>query len=99
MAAEVAVAARSVPVGAVPGVAALRRTPAEAGHRLEDGGAAIAATLAAGCADKPRLNVGQPEAIRPLIPADRKGVATAIVRTIDQQPTDTLGTHVCEPAS
>ena len=98
MAAEVAVAARSVTVRAVPVVAALRRTPAEAGHRLEDGGATVSATLAAGGADKPRLNVGQPE-LRPLIPADRKGVATAIVRTIDQQPTDTLGTHVCEPAS
>ena len=37
-------AARSVPVRAVPVVAALRRTPAEAGHRLEGGGATTSAT-------------------------------------------------------
>ena len=55
MAAEVAVAV----------VSALGRTPAEAGHRLEDGGATVSAMLATDCSDEPRLNVGQSDFIRP----------------------------------
>ena len=77
-------------------VSALGRTPAEAGHRLEDGGATISATLATDCSDKPRLYVGQPEITGPAITGDRNRMAAAIVGAIDHQATHTLGAHVGE---
>src|SRR6266478_3151175 len=40
----------------------------------------VGTSLAAGLANEPRLEIGQPETIRPLVRADRYRVAAAIVR-------------------
>jgi hypothetical protein len=57
----------------------------------------IRATVATSCADEPRLNVGQPDIIRPVVAADGDRM-TAIVRAIDQQTVRALGAHVGEGA-
>src|SRR3974390_1912720 len=54
----------------------------------------ISATMAAGATDEPRLNVGQPGIVRPVVAVDRNRMAAVMVRAIDQQAAHTLGTHV-----
>jgi hypothetical protein len=52
----------------------------------------VGASLAARLAHETRLQVGEPDVIRPLICADRDRVAAMIVRAIDQETA-----HVCVP--
>jgi hypothetical protein len=73
---------------------AVRRTPAEAGHRLEDGDATISTTLAAALTNEARLKIGQAQIIGPGIAADGNGVAAALVCAVDQQPAHTHVAHV-----
>jgi hypothetical protein len=44
----------------------------------------ISASLAAGLAGKARLDVGQPNVIRPSVAADRCPMAAFVIRAIDQ---------------
>jgi len=44
----------------------------------------VSASLAAGFAYEPRLEIGKPDVIWPLLCADRDRVAAMIVRAIDQ---------------
>jgi hypothetical protein len=50
--------------------------------------------MAAGPADKPRLNIGQPNVIRPKIAADGDRVAAAVVDAIDKQPANAAFGHL-----
>jgi hypothetical protein len=52
--------------------------------------------MAAGCADEPRLNVGQPGIIRPAVTAERNRMAARIVCAVDQQAAHALLAHVGE---
>jgi hypothetical protein len=47
-------------------------------HAIPQVGSHISAAMAAGCAGETRLNVGQPDIIRPAVAADRDGMAAAI---------------------
>src|ERR1700737_2316853 len=51
---------------------------------------------AASLADKSRLQIGQPDVIRPSIAAGCYRMATLIVRAIDQEATDAGGPHLPE---
>ena len=50
--------------------------------------------MAAGSADEPGLNVGQPGIIWPVVAVNRNRMAAAVVSAIDQQPTHALFAHV-----
>jgi hypothetical protein len=73
------------------------RAPARAGLHVPieirpDIGAAPAASLTG----KPRLNIGQPDVIRPSIAADRCVVAAMIIGTVDQETANASGAHFSE---
>ena len=44
----------------------------------------VGAALAAGLADEPIFDVGEPDIVRPLIATDRDGVAALVIRAINQ---------------
>ena len=56
----------------------------------------ICAALAADPAAKPRLNIGQPEIIRPVVGTNGHRVAAAEVGAIDKQSTNAHIAHFCE---
>jgi hypothetical protein len=56
----------------------------------------VGTSLAAGFAHEPRLEIGKPDVIGPLVRADRDRVAAMIVRAIDQDPAHAGGTDFCE---
>jgi hypothetical protein len=56
----------------------------------------VGASLAAGLTYEPRLQIGKPDVIRPLIRADRDRMAATIVRTIDQETAHAGGAHLSE---
>ena len=49
-----------------------------------EAGPHVGAALAAGLADEPIFDVGEPDIVRPLIAADRDVVAALVIRAIDQ---------------
>jgi hypothetical protein len=56
----------------------------------------ISASLAAGLAGEPGLDVREPDVIGPTVPADRNPVAAMVVRAIDQETANARGTHFSE---
>jgi hypothetical protein len=56
----------------------------------------ISASLAAALADEARLDVGQPDAIRPSVAADRCPTAAPVIRAIDQEAANASGAHFAE---
>ena len=56
----------------------------------------ISASLATTPADELRLDVGQPNVIRPPISGDRCPMAAVIVRAIDQEAAHAGGAHLSE---
>jgi hypothetical protein len=58
--------------------------------------AEIRAPLAAGLAGEARLDVGQPDVIRPSVAADRRPMAAPEIRAIDQQAANASGAHLGE---
>jgi hypothetical protein len=56
----------------------------------------VGAPHAASPTDEPRLNVGQPDIIRPRVGADRYVVTALVVGAIDQEPANAGGAHFAE---
>jgi hypothetical protein len=56
----------------------------------------VSASRAAGLAYEPRLEIGKPDVIRPLIAADRDRVAAAKVLAIDQDTAQAGRAHFAE---
>jgi hypothetical protein len=56
----------------------------------------IGASLAANLAGKARLDIGQPDVIRPSVAADRCPMAALVIRAIDQETTNASGAHLSE---
>jgi hypothetical protein len=56
----------------------------------------IRAAPAASLAGKPRLEIGQPDVIRPSVGADRCVVAATIIGTVDQETANASGAHFGE---
>ena len=56
----------------------------------------ISASLAAGLTDKPRLELGQPDVIRPPVCADYDRLAALVIRAIDQEPAHASFAHLGE---
>jgi hypothetical protein len=56
----------------------------------------IRAPRAAGLAGEARLDVGQPDIIRPPLGADGRPKAALVIRAIDQQPANAGGAHFGE---
>jgi hypothetical protein len=56
----------------------------------------VGASLAAGLADEARLQIGEPDVIRPWVCADRYRVAVAIICAIDQETVHARGAHFAE---
>src|ERR1700730_16995744 len=56
----------------------------------------VSASMSAYLAHKPRLQIGQPEMIRPLIRADRDRVAALVVRAVDQEAAQAGVAHLGE---
>jgi hypothetical protein len=50
----------------------------------------------ASLAGKPRLEIGQPDVIRPPVAADRYVMAAPVIRAIDQEPANAGGAHLGE---
>jgi hypothetical protein len=59
-------------------------------------GADIGTFPSASLAGEARLDIGQPDFIRPVVPADGRPVATPIIGTIDQETANAGGSHLCE---
>jgi hypothetical protein len=59
-------------------------------------GGTAGAALAAGLADKPRLKIGQPEVIGPLICADRTRMAATKVLAIDEDAAHARVAHLAQ---
>jgi hypothetical protein len=53
----------------------------------------IGAPPAAGLADEPGLDVGEPDIIGPPVAADRRPMAAVIVAAIDQETANATGAH------
>jgi hypothetical protein len=53
----------------------------------------ISAATAASLTGKPRLQIGQPDVIRPPVAADRRPMRAVIVRAVDQQAANARGAH------
>ena len=56
----------------------------------------VGALLAAGRAHEPRLEIGKPNFIRPLVRANRNGMATVIVGAINKDAAHAGGAHLSE---
>jgi hypothetical protein len=56
----------------------------------------IGPSLAAGCADEPSLQIGEPDVIRPWVGADREGLAALVIRAIDQDAAHASIAHLSE---
>jgi len=54
----------------------------------------LGATVAAGLAHKPRLEIGQPEIVGPTIPADRQTMAAVVVGAVDQDAAHAALAHL-----
>ena len=61
-----------------------------------EAGPHVGAALAAGLADEPIFDVGEPDVVRPLIAADRYRVAAVIVGALDQQTANAGFAHFAE---
>ena len=57
-------------------------------------GADVRVSVAASLADEPRLDIGQPNVIRPLIRTDGCRMAALVIRAIDQDATSAGGPHL-----
>jgi hypothetical protein len=66
------------------------------GARLIKARSYIRATVTAGMAHEQRLDIGQPDVIRLLVPADRDTMAALVIRAIDQDTARTTGAHFAE---
>lgn len=56
----------------------------------------VSTSLATSFAYEPRLDLGQPDVIRPSIGAGRNGMATIIIRAVDEDAAHTSGAHLSE---
>jgi hypothetical protein len=57
----------------------------------------VGTSLAAGLADEPGFQIGQPDIIWPSIAVDCGPMAAAKVRAIDQKPANASGAHLGKP--
>jgi hypothetical protein len=56
----------------------------------------VGSSLAAGFANEPPFQIGEPDVIRPLVCADGPGVTALIIRAIDQDSAHASGAHFCK---
>jgi hypothetical protein len=56
----------------------------------------VSPSLAAGLADEPRLEIGQPDVIRPSISADRDRMTALVIRAVDQDSAHASVAHPSE---
>jgi hypothetical protein len=56
----------------------------------------VSSALAAFFADEPIFDVGEPDIVRPLVGADRDGVAALVIRAINQDTANAGFSHLAE---
>ena len=56
----------------------------------------VGAALAAGLADEPTFNIGEPDIVRPSVATDRDGVAASAIRAINQDTANAGFAHLAK---